>query len=78
MAKRSHCRIMIFFDFGVLFYGRILTLIFFYFLHNSTTPILPVYVDQRRTHLEKNTTRSRCVVIRKIPAVPRRTLVTPD
>ena len=33
------------FDFGVLFYGRIPTLIFFYFLHNPTTPILPVYVD---------------------------------
>ena len=31
------------FDFGVLlFYGRIPTLIFVYFLHNPTTPILPV------------------------------------
>ena len=67
------------FDFGVLtFYGRILTLILFYFLHNSTTPILPVYVDQGRPHLEKDTTRTRSVVIRKIPAVPRRTRVTPD
>ena len=34
------------FDFGVLIYGHIPTLIFFYFLHNPTTPILPVYVDQ--------------------------------
>ena len=34
------------FDFGVLFYRRIPTLIFFYFLHNPTTPILPVYIDQ--------------------------------
>ena len=34
------------FDFGVLFYGRIPTLIFFYFLHNPTTPKLPVYVNQ--------------------------------
>ena len=30
------------FDFGVLFYGRLPTLIFFYFPHNPTTPILPV------------------------------------
>ena len=28
------------YDFGVLFYGRTPTLIFFYFLHNPTTPIL--------------------------------------
>ena len=36
-----------FMDFGVLlFYGRILTLILFYFLHNPTTPILPVYINQ--------------------------------
>ena len=35
------------FDFGVLLiYGRTPTLILFYFLHNPTTPILPVYVDQ--------------------------------
>ena len=45
------------FNFGVLFYGRIPTLIFFYFLHKPTTPILPVYVDQRWPHLEKDTTR---------------------
>ena len=44
MAKRSHYRIMIFlYDFGVLLiYGRTPTFIFFYFFHNSTTPILPV------------------------------------
>ena len=67
------------FDFGVLlFYGRILTLIFFYFLHYPTTPILPVHVDQRRPHLKEDTTRSRSVVIRKVPTVPRRTLVAPD
>ena len=33
-------------DFGVLLYGCILTLILFHFFYNSTTPILPVYVDQ--------------------------------
>ena len=43
MAKRSYYHIMIFSDFGVLlFYGRIPTLISFYFLHNLTTPILPI------------------------------------
>ena len=52
------------YDFGVLFYGRTPTLIFFFLLHNPTTPILPVYVDQRWPHLEKDTTRSRSVVIR--------------
>ena len=47
LAKRSHHRIMILFDFSVLlFYGRIPTLVLFYFLHNPTTSILPVYVDQ--------------------------------
>ena len=45
------------FDFGVLLYGHIPTLISFYFLHNPTTPILPVYVDQRQSYLEKDTTR---------------------
>ena len=51
MAKRSHYRIMIFYmTFGVLLYGRTLTLILILFLHNSTTPILPVHVDQRRPH----------------------------
>ena len=79
VAKRSHYCIMIFlYDFGVLLYGRIPTLIFFYFLHDSTTPILPVYIEQRRPHLEKDTTRTRGVIIRKVPTVPRRTCVTPD
>ena len=78
MAKRSHYRIMIFINFGVLLYGHIPTLIFFYFLHNPTTPILPVYVNQRRPHLEKDATWPRGMVIRKIPTVPRRTLVAPD
>ena len=59
VAKRSHYRIMIFYMTSeILFYGRIPTLIFFRLLHNSTTPILAVYVDQRRSHLEKDTTRS--------------------
>ena len=65
------------FNFGVLSYGCIHTLIFFYFLHNPTTPILPVYVNQQRPHLEKDTTRPRGMVIRKIPTVPRRTIVAP-
>ena len=35
------------FDFGVLLYGRIPTLIsFFHVFYNPTTPILPVYVNQ--------------------------------
>ena len=35
------------FDFRVpLFYGRTLTLIFLFLLHNPTTPILPINVDQ--------------------------------
>ena len=34
------------YDFRVLFYGRIPTLIFFHLLHDSTTPILTVHVDQ--------------------------------
>ena len=33
------------YDFGVLFYGRIPTLIFFHFLHDPTTPILPVEIE---------------------------------
>ena len=66
------------FNFGVLSYGCIHTLIFFYFLHNPTTPILPVYVNQQRPHLEKDTTRTRSMVVRQIPTVPRRTLLTPD
>ena len=69
---------MIFYDFGVLLYGRPFTPVFFYFLHNPTTPILPINVDQRRPYLEKDTTRSRSVVIREVPTVPGRTRVTPD
>ena len=30
----------------VLLYGRIPTFVLFHFLHNTPTPILPVYVDQ--------------------------------
>ena len=67
------------FDFRVLLiYGHTPTLILFYFFHNPTTPILPVYVNPRWPHLEKDTTRPRGMVIRQIPTVPRRTLVTPD
>ena len=67
------------FDFGVLLiYGRTLTLISFHLFHNSTTPILPIYVDQRRPYLEKDTTWPRGMVVRQIPTVPRRTRVTPD
>ena len=68
----------LFYDFGVLFYGRIFTLVFFYFLHNPTTPILPVYVDQRRPHLEKDTPRPRSMIIWKFSTVPRRTPFAPD
>ena len=50
------------FDFGVLLYGRIPTLIPFYFLHNPITPILPVYVNQRRPHLKKDTPETRGMI----------------
>ena len=66
------------FNFRVLFYGRTPTLILFYFLHNPTTPILPVYVDQQWSYLQEDTTWSRSMVKRKIPRVPRRTLFGPD
>ena len=66
------------FNFGVLFYGCTPTLIFFYLLHNPTTPILPVYVNQQQPHLKKDPTRTRRVVIWKIMTVPRRTCLTPD
>ena len=66
------------FDFGVLFYRRIPTFILFHFLYNPTTPILPIYVNQRRPYLEKDPTWSRRMVQGKIPAVPRRTLFSPD
>ena len=67
------------FDFGVqLFYGHTPTLIFFYIFHNPTTPILPIDVEQRRPHLEKDTTQPQGMIIRKVSTVPRRTRVTPD
>ena len=62
MAKRSHYCIMIFSTSEFLFYGRIPSLIFFHFLHNPTTPILPIYVDQQRPDLEKDTTWPRGVI----------------
>ena len=65
-------------DFGVLFYGHIPTLIFFYFLHNPTTPILPVYVDQQRPYLEKDTSWTSRMVQRKVSRVLRRTFFAPD
>ena len=77
MAKRSHYHIMILYNFRVLQFGRIPTLILFYFLHNPTTPELPIYVNQQWSHLEKDTTWTQCVVIWKIPTVPRRTVLTP-
>ena len=79
MTKRSQHRIMIFYNFGVLLIrGRIPTFILFYFLHKPTTPKLPIYVDQQRPHLEEDTTRTRSMVVWKLPTVPRRTLLTPD
>ena len=78
MVKRSHFRIMIYFDFGVLFYGRTPTLILFHFLYIPTTPELPVYIDQRRPNLEKDTTWSCGMVVWEIATVPRRTFITPD
>ena len=67
------------FNFRVLLiYGRIPTLIFFYFLHKPITPILPVEIKQRQPYLEKDTPRSRSMVIRQVPAVHRWTLVAPD
>ena len=67
------------FDFRVLlFYGCLFTFIFHCFLHDATASILPVYVDQQWTDLEKDTTQTRGMVIRQFPAVPRRTCITPD
>ena len=66
------------YDFRVLFYRSTPTLILFYFLHNPTTPILPIYVDQRRSHLEKDPTRARRMVQGKILTVLRRTFLAPD
>ena len=65
------------FDFRVLLHGHISTFII-YFLHNPTTPILPIYVDQQRSHLEKDTTRLQCMIQREISWIPRRTLFRPD
>ena len=66
------------YDFGVLFYGRIPTLIFFHLLHDSTTPILTVHVDQQRPNLKKDTPWPRRMIQRKIPRVSRRTFFAPD
>ena len=67
------------FNFRVLLYGCTPTLIsFFHFLHNSTTPILPVYVDQRQPHLKKDTSHTRGVIQGKILRIQRRTPVAPD
>ena len=66
------------FNFGVLLYRCTPTLIFFLFLHNPTTPILPIYVNQWRAHLEKNTTRLSGVIQRKVSTVPRQTFLGPD
>ena len=57
MAKRSHYCIMIFLTSELLLYRRVPTLILFLLFHNSTTPILPVYVQQRWPHLEKDTSQ---------------------
>ena len=78
MAKRSHYHIMIFLDFGVLIYGRIPTFIFPHFLYISATPKLPVHIDQRRPHLEKDTTKARGMVVRKFSTVLGRTGTAPD
>ena len=66
------------FNFRVLLDGRIPTLILFYFLHMTTTPKLPVYVDQQQPHLEKDTTWSQSMIIQKVLTVSRRTRVTSD
>ena len=77
MVKRSHYCIMIFYNFGVSFYGCIPTFILPYFFHNPTTPILPIYVDQQRPYLEKDTTWTQGMIERKIPGILR-TFLTPD
>ena len=79
MAKRSHYRIMIFFDFGVLLiYGRIPTLVFSFFLLPHTTPILAIDVLVIRTDLEKDSPRTRRMEIWQIPAIWRWTMFGPD
>ena len=77
-AKRSRYHIMIFYDFGVLLYGRIPTLVFFIHFFYTPTPILPVYVDPRQPDLKEDTTRPRSMVVWETPAVWRRTHLTPD
>ena len=56
--EKSSSHYDLLYDFRVLLYGRIPTLVLFFLLpHDTTTPILPVYIDQRRPHLEEDTTR---------------------
>ena len=79
MAKRSHYRIMIFFDFGVLLiYGRTPTLIFPFSFLNRTTPIFAIDVLVIRTDLQENPSGTRHVEIRQISTVRRRTMLGPD
>ena len=59
------------FDFGVLLYGRIPTLVFFHILYNPTTPKLPVYVDKQRTYLQQDPPWTRSMVQQKVPLISR-------
>ena len=65
------------FDFGVLFYRRILTLIF-YFLIYHPTPILTIKVLIIWADLEKSMRRPRCMEKRKILGVWWRTMFSPN
>ena len=71
--KKSLSYYDLLYDFGVLFYGRTPTLIFYFFLYH-TTPILTIDIYQRWTYLQQDMTRTACMEKRKTTQVFRRTL----
>ena len=66
------------FDFGVLFYGRTPTLIFFFHILYTPTPILTIEVLVMRADLEKSMRRPQRMAKREILAVRWRSLFGPN
>ena len=66
------------FNFRVLFYGRTPTLIFFFHILYTPTPILTIEVLVMWADLEKSMRRPRCMAKREIPAVRWRSLFGPN
>ena len=66
------------FDFGVLLYGRIPTLIFFFHFFYTPTPILTIQVLIIQANLKKSIRRPWCIEKRKIPRIWWRTLFGPN